>query len=148
MPFMHQGKYYPSVIFAIFVILLTGNLFNFKAQNQFEPEAFSGLQWRMIGPFRGGRVNGVSGVPGEPNTFYFGSVGGGVWKSTNSGRTWKPVFDDQPIASIGAIGVAPTNGNITAHAVVVFRGFPRTQKQLTRNCEPSRKIPNAGVQTL
>ena len=66
----------------------------------------------MIGPFRGGRVNGVSGVPGQPNTFYFGSVGGGVWKTTNAGRTWIPIFDSQPIASIGAIGVAPSNPNI------------------------------------
>src|SRR5438552_6917958 len=66
----------------------------------------------MIGPFGGGRVNAVTGVPGQPNTFYFGSVGGGVWKSTNSGRTWTPVFDSQPVASIGAIGVAPSNPSI------------------------------------
>src|SRR4029079_17195238 len=70
--------------------------------------AFSGLHWRMIGPFRGGRVNGVTGVPGHPNTFYFGSVGGGVWKTINAGRTWTPVFDDQQIASIGAVAVAPS----------------------------------------
>ena len=50
----------------------------------------------MIGPFRAGRVNGVTGVPGQPNTFYFGSVGGGVWKTTNAGRTWTPIFDSQP----------------------------------------------------
>ena len=73
---------------------------------------YSGLRWRMIGPFRGGRVNAVSGVPGQPNTFYFGSVGGGVWKSTNAGRTWVPIFDGQPVASIGAIGVAPSNPRI------------------------------------
>jgi len=78
------------------------------AAQQFDQNAYAGMQWRMIGPFRGGRVNAVSGVPGQPNTFYFGSVGGGVWKSGNSGRTWTPVFDDQPIASIGAIGVAPS----------------------------------------
>src|SRR5882724_6123664 len=82
------------------------------AQQQYDASLYSGLRWRMIGPFRGGRVNAVSGVPGQPNTFYFGSVGGGVWKSTNSGRTWVPVFDSQPIASIGAIGVAPSNTNI------------------------------------
>ncbi len=66
----------------------------------------------MIGPFRGGRVNAVSGVPGRPNTFYFGSVGGGVWKTSNAGRTWVPVFDSQPIASIGAIGVSPSNPDV------------------------------------
>lgn len=82
------------------------------AQQQYDASLYSALRWRMIGPFRGGRVNAVSGVPGQPNTFYFGSVGGGVWKSTNSGRTWAPVFDSQPIASIGAIGVAPSNTNI------------------------------------
>jgi photosystem II stability/assembly factor-like uncharacterized protein len=83
-----------------------------NAQQTVSPGLYSGLRWRMIGPFRGGRVNAVSGVPGQPNTFYFGSVGGGLWKSFNAGRTWSPVFDGQPIASIGAIGVAPSNPNI------------------------------------
>jgi photosystem II stability/assembly factor-like uncharacterized protein len=73
---------------------------------------FSALRWRMIGPPRGGRVNAVSGVPGEPTTFYFGSVGGGVWKTTNSGRTWTPAFDSQPVASVGAIGVAPSDPSV------------------------------------
>src|SRR5205807_6758079 len=79
------------------------------AQAQYNANTFSGLHWRMIGPFRGGRVNAVSGVPGQPTVFYFGSVGGGLWKTINSGRTWTPVFDSQPIASIGAIGVAPSS---------------------------------------
>jgi hypothetical protein len=67
------------------------------------------LQWRMIGPFRGGRTVAVSGVPGDGAAFYFGSVGGGVWKTTNAGATWAPVFDGQPIASIGAIAVSASN---------------------------------------
>jgi len=82
------------------------------AQQQYDPGLYSALSWRMIGPFRAGRVNAVSGAPGQPNTFYFGSVGGGVWKSGNSGRTWTPVFDSQPAASIGAIGVAPSKPDV------------------------------------
>ena len=81
----------------------------FAQPGRVDASLYSGLRWRSIGPFRGGRVNGVSGVPGQPNTFYFGSVGGGVWMTTNAGRTWLPIFDAQPIASIGAIGVAPSN---------------------------------------
>jgi len=90
-----------------------GALNGLRAQPQrIDPSLYAGLRWRNIGPFRGGRVNGVSGVPGQPNTFYFGSVGGGVWKTTNAGRTWVPIFDSQPIASIGAIAVAPSNPDI------------------------------------
>jgi photosystem II stability/assembly factor-like uncharacterized protein len=79
---------------------------------QSDTNLYSGLRWRMIGPFRAGRVNAVGGVVGQPDTFYFGSVGGGVWKSTNAGRTWTPVFDSVSAASIGAIGVAPSNPNV------------------------------------
>ena len=68
----------------------------------------SGLKWRMIGPFRGGRVAAATGVPGRPNEWYFGAVNGGVWKSVDAGRVWQPVFDSQPVASIGAIAVAPS----------------------------------------
>src|SRR5256714_4181083 len=76
---------------------------------QVDSSLYSGLRWRMIGPFRGGRVNAVSGVVGQPDTFYFGSVGGGVWKTSNAGRTWTPVFDSANSASIGAIGVSASN---------------------------------------
>jgi photosystem II stability/assembly factor-like uncharacterized protein len=82
------------------------------AQQPYPQSLYSDLHWRLIGPFRGGRVNAVSGVPGQPFTFYYGSVGGGLWKSRNAGRTWTPVFDSQPVASIGAIGVAPSNPSI------------------------------------
>ncbi|HEV8589338.1 MAG TPA: hypothetical protein VGQ72_10725 [Pyrinomonadaceae bacterium] len=79
---------------------------------QYDPSLYSGLHWRMIGPFRAGRTNAVTGVVGQPDTFYFGSVGGGVWKTTNSGRTWNPIFDSASSASIGAIAVAPSNANV------------------------------------
>ncbi|HEX5459943.1 MAG TPA: hypothetical protein VFX20_08220, partial [Steroidobacteraceae bacterium] len=55
-----------------------------------DPSLYSSLSWRLIGPFRGGRVTAVTGVPGQPNHFYFGSVGGGVWETRNAGRTWNP----------------------------------------------------------
>src|ERR1700761_6972692 len=70
----------------------------------------SGLHWRDVGPMRGGRSYGVAGSPSQPDTFYFGSVGGGVWKTINAGRTWLPISDEGiPIGSIGAIAVAPSN---------------------------------------
>jgi len=94
-----------------FILALVTFLNSAVLAQQIDPAGFSGMQWRMIGPFRAGRVNAVTGVPGQPNVFYFGSVGGGVWKSENSGRTWTPVFDDQNIASIGAIAVAASSPN-------------------------------------
>jgi photosystem II stability/assembly factor-like uncharacterized protein len=73
---------------------------------------YSDLHWRLVGPFRGGRCVAIAGVPSRPNVFYFGSVGGGVWKTENAGQTWTPIFDSQPIASIGAIAVAPSDPNV------------------------------------
>jgi photosystem II stability/assembly factor-like uncharacterized protein len=70
------------------------------------------MHWRCIGPHRGGRVLAVSGVRGEPNTFYFGAVAGGVWKTTDAGQTWTPIFDGQPVASIGALAVSTSDPNV------------------------------------
>ncbi len=77
-----------------------------------EPNYSGALHWRNVGPLRGGRAIAVTGVPGHPERFYFGSVGGGVWRSDNAGRTWSPIFDDQPVASIGALAVAPSNADV------------------------------------
>src|SRR5919201_4693074 len=84
----------------------------FAATAAVDPALYQELRWRLIGPFRGGRVLAVSGVPGEPEHFYFGSVNGGVWETRDAGRTWQPIFDSQPIGSIGALAVSRSNPNV------------------------------------
>ncbi len=81
------------------------------AQN-FDAKYYNAMQWRCIGPHRGGRTVGAVGVPSQPNVFYIGVNNGGVWKTTDFGRTWKPIFDDQPTGSIGDIVVSPSNPNV------------------------------------
>jgi photosystem II stability/assembly factor-like uncharacterized protein len=76
------------------------------------PSQYAEMKWRMIGPFRGGKVNAVAGVPGNAGVYYFGADGGGVWQTTDGGTVWKPIFDAQPSAPIGALALAPSNPNI------------------------------------
>jgi photosystem II stability/assembly factor-like uncharacterized protein len=73
---------------------------------------YKGMKWRLIGPFRGGRSLAVTGVVGDPETFYFGGTGSGVWKTTNGGHDWTPLFDKQPVSAVGAIMVAPSDPNV------------------------------------
>ena len=99
----------------LFIVLsaVSALVFVQTAQAQQYPEAlYQEMRWRLIGPFRGGRTRAATGVPSQPNVFYVGQVNGGVWKSDDYGRTWRPVFDGQPTQSIGAIAVAPSDPNI------------------------------------
>jgi len=81
-------------------------------QQGFDANLIRGMKWRLVGPFRGGRVLAVEGIPGEPNAYLMGAVAGGVWKTADGGATWMPISDGQMIASIGSIAVAPSNHNI------------------------------------
>ena len=77
-----------------------------------QPRVFDALHWRSIGPFRGGRTVGAAGIPSEPNVFYIAANNGGVWKTTDAGRTWQPLFDSQPTQSIGTLAIAPSNPRV------------------------------------
>src|SRR5258708_31400366 len=94
-----------------FVLLLTV-LAAAPAAAQIDPSGFAALRWRLIGPFRAGRGSAGAGDPSDPNTYYFGTPGGGIWKTTNAGQTWASIFDSAPMASIGALAIAPSNPQI------------------------------------
>jgi len=97
------------------IVLLICMAFSATAQQtpQLNPELFAGLRWRNIGPFHGGRVSAVTGAIGQPGVFYLGTPAGGIWKTTNAGVTWVPIFDQfTNVDSIGSIQVAPSDPNI------------------------------------
>ena len=87
-------------------------LFGVAAAESSTPDSDKGMKWRLVGPFRGGRVLAVTGIPGNATTFYFGGVGGGVWRTSDAGMSWMPLFDRESVSSIGAIAVAESNPNV------------------------------------
>ncbi|MFZ0634571.1 MAG: hypothetical protein WA755_01945 [Candidatus Acidiferrales bacterium] len=100
-------------LLGLIVVCLAGILIALSAAAQtLKDETLKGMKWRLIGPFRGGRVLAVEGVAGQPNIYYFGAVAGGVWKTTDGGLTWSPIFDKEPVSSIGSIAVAPSDPNV------------------------------------
>jgi photosystem II stability/assembly factor-like uncharacterized protein len=105
---------------------------------------FSALKWRLIGPFRAGRVTAVAGVPGDPNTYYFGTPGGGVWKTTNAGQVWRPVFDSVHVASIGALAVAPSDPRI----IYVGTGEQTRGNGLYRSADAGATWQRAGLEDV
>ena len=96
-------------IFSIFIFLFS---YSFIIAQSFDAKYFNSMQWRCIGPHRGSRTVGAVGVPSQPNVFFIGVNNGGVWRTNDYGRTWKPIFDDQPTGSIGDVAVAPSNPDV------------------------------------
>src|SRR2546423_9808295 len=82
------------------------------AFSQYNPQSFSAMQWRLVGPHRAGPLTTVAGIAGNPAIYYFGTPGGGVWKTIDGGRVWTPIFDRPRVASIGALALAPSNPDI------------------------------------
>jgi hypothetical protein len=95
-----------------YLVIFLVTLGSIASGQSFDGRLFSEMNWRTIGPYRGGRTRACAGVPNQPNVFYIGAVNGGVWKTDDFGRTWKPIFDEQPTGSIGAIAVAASDPNI------------------------------------
>lgn len=99
----------PAIVAAVFILTWFAVP---KVHAQVDPSLYQALHWRLIGPFRGGRVLAVTGIAGNDRHFYFGAVDGGVWETKDAGRTWRPIFDAEPVGSVGALAVAPSNPNI------------------------------------
>ncbi len=116
------------------------------AQNV-DPSAFAALHWRSIGPPRSGYVSAPAGVPGDLTTYYVGLPEGGVWKTTNAGTTWKPIFDDVRIASVGAVAVAPSNPNIVYVGTGNQSGWSFTPgKGVYKSTDAGQTWTNAGLE--
>jgi photosystem II stability/assembly factor-like uncharacterized protein len=105
-----QGKRFGWLLIACAIFLVAGAFATPRIwARQYDSALYSGMRWRSIGPYRAGRVSAVAGIPGNPAVFYIGTAGGGVWETTDAGVVWKPIFDEEHVASIGAMAIAPSN---------------------------------------
>ena len=109
-----QQKITACVVFLALAItsVLASRVGLAQSHTTYGENLYSGMQWRLIGPFRGGRVETVTGIPGDPLTYYMGSVGGGVWKTTDAGQTWEPLWNKGSVFSIGAVAIAYSEPNV------------------------------------
>ena len=114
-----------------------------SSQEQIDSKLLSGMQWRLIGPFRAGRVTAVAGAA-DPNTYYFGTPGGGVWKTSDGGQVWHPIFDKERVASIGALAVAPSDSNV----LYVGTGEQTRGNGVYRSMDAGATWKNVGLQDV
>jgi len=116
---------------------------NLSSQEPIDSKLLSGMQWRSLGPFRAGRVTTVAGAA-DPSTYYFGTPGGGVWKTTDGGQVWHPIFDKERVASIGALGVAPSDSNV----LYVGTGEQTRGNGVYRSTDAGATWKNVGLQDV
>src|SRR5664279_1390273 len=131
----------PSIVIVLTIFLLP---LTSVGEERIDSKQLSAMQWRLIGPFRAGRVTAVAGVPGDPNTYYFGTPGGGVWKTTDGGQVWRPIFEKERVASIGAVAVAPSDSRI----VYAGTGEQTRGHGLYRSSDSGMTWNNLGLQDL
>lgn len=108
---LYQAKNRLSIILVQALIFLIVP-FNVIHAQTIPESTYADMHWRLVGPFRAGWATMAEGIPGEPNTFYFGAAGGGIWKTDDAGRTWQPLMQHQQSSSIGALAIAPSNPQI------------------------------------
>ena len=112
---MRKFIYFKSIFLKIIIVAFvwTFGTSTCLATNTVDPQLLSAMEWRLIGPYRGGRVTTVTGIPDNPQLYYMGATGGGVWKTENAGLTWKNISDDFfNVGTIGAIAVAKSDPNV------------------------------------
>jgi hypothetical protein len=108
-----RSWFFTAALFLALFGFLRPAVLESQTQPVIDPSLFAGLEYRMVGPFRGGRVTAVTGIAEEPNTFFFGGTGGGVWKTDDAGHHWTPIADDYLTAgAVGAIDVADSDPNV------------------------------------
>src|SRR3984957_13507834 len=130
-------------LFFAFIAFLAFLPVGLSSQEPIDGKLLSGMQWRSIGPFRGGRVTAVAGAA-DPNTYYFGTPGGGVWKTNDGGQVWHPIFDNERIASIGALAVASSD----SHVLYVGTGEQTRGNGVYRSTDAGATWKNAGLQDV
>jgi photosystem II stability/assembly factor-like uncharacterized protein len=109
---MMRGRFIRGHVSSLATVAASMLLAGAAFAQSYPPNLYEAMRWRLVGPYRGGRAEAAAGIPGEPSTYYFGAVAGGVWKTTDGGVTWIPIFDRQANSSIGAIAIAPSDPNI------------------------------------
>ncbi len=126
-----------------FIASITILPINLSSQEPIDRTLLSGMHWRLIGPFRAGRVTAVAGAA-DPNTYYFGTPGGGVWKSNDGAQVWRPIFDEERVASIGALAVAPSDSNV----LYVGTGEQTQGNGVYRSMDAGATWKNVGLQDV